>query len=217
MGYLNEVTKVPMTRILHLTHFKNLPGIIAAGGLWSPNHMPPDVAPSSIAYGHIQSRRANRVVSCGPGGTLADYTPFYFGERSPMLYANHSGHVSSNPIGQRPLVYLVATAEDVHRAGLGWVFTDGHAVIAFTSFFNDLTDLARLDWTTIHARQWADTIQDPDRKRRKQAEFLVHRFFPWRLVRGIVVMDPQMATQVRQILTDAGATTAVHAQPAWYY
>jgi hypothetical protein len=45
-----------------------------------------------------------------------------------------------------------------------------------------------------------DTTEDGDRKRRRQAEFLVHRFFPWTLVDEIGVMTRQMAHDVQQIL-----------------
>lgn len=206
-----------MTPILHLTHLGNLPAILATGGLWSPSQMPQGAQPASIAHGHIQSRRATRVVPCGPGGTLHDYVPFYFGERSPMLYANHTGYVAGNQGGQAPLVYLVAYAQQVAAAGHGWVFTDGHAVIAFTRFFDDFAHLNQVDWQTVHAQWWNDTPQDPDRKRRKQAEFLVHGFFPVGLVREIVVLNQQVRAQVNQVLNAAGVALPVRVDPAWYY
>ena len=43
---------------------------------------------------------------------------------------------------------------------------------------------------------------DPDLKRRKQAEFLVHTFFPWHLFLAIVVMDEDIQNSVEQYLLD---------------
>lgn len=75
--------------ILHITNVGNLPAILQLGGLWSNNHLPAGgPAPISSAHANIQARRAATVVPCGLGGGLHHYVPFYFGERSPMLYAN---------------------------------------------------------------------------------------------------------------------------------
>jgi len=207
-----------MTQILHLTNVANLSEIVRAGGLWSPNRMPPTVTPSTIAHSDIQQRRATFQVPAGPGGVLHDYVPFYFGERSPMLYANHTGYVPSNAAGQRPLVYLVSTVDAVVATASRWVFTDGHAVIRITRFFESLADLpGAVDWSVVHAKQWADTREDPDRKRRKQAEFLVHEFFPLDLVEEIAVMDDTMRTQVEQIVAPIGRALRVSTRREWYY
>jgi len=134
-----------------------------------------------------------------------------------MLYANHGGHVLSNPHGQAPLIYLVSRAQDVAAAGLGFVFTDGHAVMAYTNFYGHLDRLSQLDWSAVRSRWWEDTPDHPDRKRKKQAEFLVHQFFPMSLMRGIVVYDDLRLHQVRQILSSVGHNLPVTKHAAWYY
>lgn len=141
--------------VLHLTHIGNLPSILAAGGLWSTNHRPSSVAaPLSSAHDNIQARRAHTPVPCGPGGVLHDYVPFYFGARSPMLYANHKGFVPNNPHGQAPLIYLVSDVQTLVSAGCAWVFTDGHAEMlrALTKASANLADLENLDWQAVHTR-----------------------------------------------------------------
>jgi len=77
-----------MTPVYHVTHVSNLPGMLADGGLTCVAKLRQRGASAyrDIAYPHIQDRRANKGVPCGPGGTLADYVPFYFAPRSPMLY-----------------------------------------------------------------------------------------------------------------------------------
>ena len=44
-------------------------------------------------------------------------------------------------------------------------------------YFDSEADLGEVDFAATEARDWRDTDDDPDRKRRKQAEFLVHDFF----------------------------------------
>ena len=206
------------TPILHLTHHLNLPTLLRSGALWAPNHRPPELPqPRSAAHEHLQERRSRKRVPCGPGGVLHDYAPFYFGARSPMLYANHKGYVKSNPEGQRPLVYLVSSAERVRAGGHTFVFTDGHAVAAYSRFFHDLRDLAKVDWEVAHTREWKDTEEDPDRKRRKQAEFLVFRSAPADLFEEVVVLDRGIQAQVAEVVQGCGANLPVRIDRSWYY
>src|SRR5262245_35622458 len=89
-------------------------------------------------------------------------------------------------------------------AKLAFVFTDGHGTMApLTDFFDDLSQLNRIDWQLMRVRYWADTLEDPDRARRRQVEFLVHRFFPWDLVVDIGVINSRVKKQVEQILQGA--------------
>ena len=47
-----------------------------------------------------------------------------------------------------------------------------------TQFFNQPEYFAKLDWDTIYSEKWHNTQQDPDRQRRKQAEYLVKKCVP---------------------------------------
>jgi hypothetical protein len=83
-----------MTRVYHITHVQNLQSIIAHNGLWCDNsRQERELDTIGIAHDHIKQRRARRRVHLGAQGTLADYVPFYFAPRSPMLYAIHTGWV----------------------------------------------------------------------------------------------------------------------------
>lgn len=211
------MTSIP-TPIYHITHINNLASIRAAGGLRSLNLMRlARTGYTNIAYFGIQYRRATTQVPCGAGGTLHDYVPFYFAPRSPMLYTIHRGNVGGYDQGQGPIVHLVSTAEAVRTAGLSFVFTDGHGTIALTEFFDDLAQLNQVHWEVMESRYWFDTPEDCDRKRRRQAEFLVHNFFPWQLVTEIGVIDPTMRAQVVRLLQNATHQPAVTVHPDWYY
>ncbi len=179
----------------------------------------------SIAYDTIKERRKRRRVEnlrgekIAAGGVLADYVPFYFCNRSPMLGAIHKGRVPAYQGGQKDVVYLVAHAETVAAKLQDWCFTNGHAVEAVTDFFSDLKDLNRLDWEAVRTWRWGGKwlLGNPDIIRRKQAEFLVHIRFPWSLFYSIGVVDAGRAAQVREVIAEASHKPRVTAEPSWYY
>ena len=59
----------------------------------------------------------------------------------------------------------------IAAAKAGFVFTDGHAIMQLSKFYDDLGYLTEIDWDIMEEKYWRDTIEDPDRKRRRQAEF----------------------------------------------
>ena len=206
--------------ILRFFHIDNLDGILTRGGMYAPNHAPNDgIVYKAIHSQPVQNTRSNYRVPVGPAGCLHDYIPFYFGCHSPMMLQLKTGQVAGHHGGQRPLIYSVYYAEDVAAAGCRFVFTDGHGIAAFTQFFDDLVQLHRVDWKTVKLKQWADTADDNDRQRRKQAEFLVHRFVPWDLIYGIAVIDERMKLKVEAILAGHPEVRQpiVKVLPNWYY
>lgn len=206
------------TLIYHITHVDNLPLIIGYGGLrCCADLRSSGVAYRDIAYGHIQDRRASTRVPCGPRGALHDYVPFYFAPRSPMLYTINQGNVATYQEGQGSVVHLVSTVQAVQQAGERYVFTDGHATMAVSGFYEDLADLAQIDWPLMTSRYWFDTQQYLDRRRRRQAEFLVHRFFPWELVMAIGVLSEAMRGRAEVALADAEHRPVLELRRGWYY
>jgi len=181
-----QSTAVPA--IYHITHIKNLERIVREGGLFC-DRTAQDFKAVNIGHQHIKDRRLKRIVELSPGGTVGDYVPFYFAPRSPMLYVIDRGGVIGYEDGQKPVVYLSSSTEAVSKAGLPFVFTEGHAEMAYTDFYNNLDDLDKVDWRLMGEKYWHDTDEDGDRKRRRQAEFLVHEFFPWKSVSYIGVYD----------------------------
>lgn len=216
-----------MTPIYHITHIKNLPAILREDGLRCDAEAERrGLCAQSIAYDTIKERRRRRSVmnlrgeTVGAGGLLPEYVPFYFCNRSPMLGAIHKGQVPAYQGGQREVVYLVSSVEAVAAAnGLRWCFTDGHAVEAVTDFFDRLADLTKVDRAAVETWRWGGKwlLSDPDVKRRKQAEFLVHGRFPWRLVTQLGVLDACMATDVRRVIAGTGHLPGVTIEPKWYY
>jgi hypothetical protein len=135
-----------------------------------------------------------------------------------MLFAIHKRSVEGYAGGELEVLHLFSTVEAVAAARLGWVLTDGHAEMApLTSFYNRLADLDKIDWEIMKSRYWFDSDEHPDRKRRRQAEFLVHDFFPWHLIQGIGVFGETTATRVREILAKANHKPEVSIKRGWYF
>lgn len=205
------------TTIYHITHIDNLPGILAQGGLWCDRRrLSMHLATVDIAHDDLKMRRLSTTVPVAGKGCLGDYVPFYLANRSPMLYSIHTGHVAGYRGGQSNVIYLCSSAERVAQSTTNWCFTDGHAVEAVTGFYDRLDDLGKLDWDVIQSWSWRNRDADFDRKRRKQAEFLVHDFFPWSLVEQVAVIDRGMAEQVGSRLAGVGQPPVV-IERSWYY
>jgi hypothetical protein len=148
-----------MTTIYHITHLKNLERIVKTKGLWCDAERVKQKFDSvGIAHQSLKDRRARTVVSVAAEGTLADYVPFYFANRSPMLYSIHTGHVEGYDGGQEDVIYLVSSVERVAKGKRQWCFTDGHAVEAVTDFFCDVDELAQVDWEVINHWSWKKAL-----------------------------------------------------------
>jgi hypothetical protein len=148
----------------------------------------------------IKMVRRMKPVPVHPYRFVGDYVPFYYAPRSPMMSAISYGHVPRYT-DSKNLVYLVSSLAAVDTAGLSWVCTDGNARTATTQFFNSWTDLEeQTDWEVMHARYWANTESDGDRKRRRMAELLVLDYFPLELVSAIFVHNQRVAEKIRTSL-----------------
>lgn len=206
------------TPIYHVTHCaRNLASILQEDGLLSFHEMKRrGISYQNISYDHIQDRR-ERTMVFGTGYCLHDYVPFHFAPRSPMLYTIHRGNVPAYAEGQASLIYLESTAQAATNAGFQCAFTDGHPTMAITEFFSDLVQLDRVSWPVMCSHMWNDTQQQPDRKRRRQAEFLVYKQFPINLISKIVVINARVQAEVLEILSGFDVVLPVQIKPEWYY
>jgi hypothetical protein len=204
-----------MARIYHFTDLANIAAILAAGELRC--HGTADCA-VDVADATIKSRRMTKRVPCGPGGTVGDYVPFYFAPRSPMMFRIQRGGVEDVSSDPSRLVYLVSSTEAVIEARHAYAFTDGNAAAAFTEFHADADRLADVvDWRLMKATMWANTPDDPDRRRRRGAEFLVHRALPFDLVEELGVHDAAAGSAVEARVAEAGWEILVRIRPGWYF
>jgi len=208
------------TPVYRLLHVDNLRVCLQRAALHAPFHTPDDgLAYRTIHNEAIQRDRRERLIPCGPRGVIHDYVSFYFGPRSPMLLQLKTHRVPGYEESQEPLIYLVSTAQAIQRSGTGFVFSDGHGIASYTQWYDDLAYLDRVDWEAVYALYWQDTVEDMDRQRRKQAEFLVYRRCDWALIGEVGVINGNMRSHVQGIL--AGFPKSLHrpvrVHPGWYY
>lgn len=171
----------------------------------------------NIAHADIQSKRSRVRVPCGPGGYLNDYVPFYFAPRSPMLCAISHDRVAGYAGSQSDVVYLTSSTEQVAVARLRFAFTDGHAVMSLSGFYDNLDDLGKIDWPLMKSKYWSSTEEDPDRPRRRQAEFLAFHSLSLDLVTELTVMNQSIANQMRKALVESGTEIPVAVRSNWYF
>ena len=143
-------------KIYHITHVDNLPGILAAGGLWSDaKRIELGLDCQVVGMSSIKARRLALPVKCHTGTKVGQYVPFYLCPRSIMLYILHMGNHEEVTYrgGQGPIVHLVAdlqaTAAWVDSQERRWAFTNGNAGAYVTRFFSDLHRLYPLEAVVV--------------------------------------------------------------------
>ena len=216
----------PMPRnpkIYHITHVKNLEGILERGGLLSDALMLQEGGPAlAVGMSKIKRRRLEEIeVTCHPGTKVGEYVPFYFCPRSIMLYILHKGDHPEIDYGegQEPIIHLEADLQEViHWAqskNIKWAFTYGNAGAYAVEFGCSSSGLKKLGWEAIAATDF----RDGDVKERKQAEFLVYGFFPFELISRIGVYSNRIRERVTQTLLRHGQLAGVDVQviKEWYY
>lgn len=203
--------------VYHFTRVEHLTIIVQRGLLCDA--LADEVLQVEVGNRGIKAQRARRVVPVAPGGVVADYVPFYYAPRSPMMFAIHCGNVSTYSEGCERLVYLVSTLERLHAAQLTVVGTDRNAVLEIADFSRELAEMVGLvDWPLMKARYWSNTEEDPDRRERRQAECLVHRLVPWSLIDTVVAKSEPVAAEVRAVLARIGSDQPrISVRPGLYF
>jgi hypothetical protein len=205
------------TRILHFTHLSNLPSIVEHG-LLSDTRAQGTVAGVEVGKPEIKTYRRETPVHVPPGGVVADYVPFYFAPRSPMMYVIHRGAVPELQGGSDMLVYLTTTVEDLVANGAKLVVTDRNAVLGYAEQTDDLDCLDEIiDWQLMRAMFWNDTPEEPERKERRMAECLVHGSVPWSVVDGVVTKTASRAVEVSSLIAEAPHRPPVAPTSDWYF
>lgn len=203
------------TYIYRIIHKENLQILIDEGKLVSPN-LATNKNYIPIGEQKLINLRGDKKVMIYPFGTLKDYISFYFGERSPMLYCLAKGY-NVPKLDQENIIYLVSSIEKLIYSQVEFIFTDGHSYAAITQFFNKIEDLNKIDWKTVKSRSWNNTEDDPDRKRRKEAECLVYKELTLDNILEIVVYNQNANNYISNVLNRNRLNIPVKIKPAWYY
>lgn len=203
---------------MHFTHVQHLRTVVERGLLSGTVAQAVGVLQVEVGRQDIKQRRRTTPVPLPPGGVVADYVPFYFAPRSPMMFVIDRGNVPTYQSGCDDLVYLVTTLERLVDLGLRPICSDRNATIAVATFSSVIGDLDTLvDWDLMAAQWWYNTPEAPDRKERRMAECLVHGLVPWAAFTEVVTKTATCAETARHVLAAAGVATKVRVRPGWYF
>lgn len=183
------------TPVFHFTHLNNLATIASFGLQCDADVQLTDRLRQEVGNREIKSMRRSREVPVPPGGVVADYVPFYFAPRSPMMYAIARGNVPTYQNGCDDVVYLCSTLGRLRAAGAPVILTDRNAVLETAGFASSADDLA-IDWPLMHERYWHDTPEHPDRREKRTAECLVYRLVEPSAIAAVVTRTDAVAGRV---------------------
>jgi len=202
--------------IYRIIHRDNLYSILKKGKIFAPNFSK-DKNYISIGETELIEHRSELTIPIKPFGNIKDYVAFYFGVRSPMLYCIKKGF-DVKKRDQSEIIYLISSIEKINELNKKFVFTDGHAYASFTQFYNEESKLDNIDWKAVKLIRWNNTNDDPDRKRRKQAECFIHKFIEVKGLLGVAVYNKECYNYIQQTLKDTSSSNIkLIIKSNWYY
>ena len=129
-----------------------------------------------------------------------------------MLYA-----LKMQSIQQDDIVYFMTSIQVIQKQSLPFVFIDVHAIRRLTNFYTNLENLREIDWDVMKSKVWTDTDDDPNRKARRQAEFLVHNEVPLSACLGFAVYSNRAKKRVEKLLENNDLHLRVATRTQFYY
>jgi hypothetical protein len=190
----------------HMTHGSNLASIFAAGALVSKNGLIATKANIvDISNPGIQEWRNQKIVPQA-NRSIHDYVPLYFGFKTPMVAC-----VQKN---NEKIVFLRFSLDILELPGV--IISDGNARSDSTVFrrFSSIDDLGFLDVRTVLGVKYAN---DPEKKRRKQAEVLVPDRLDVRQILDIICYSEAARLAIERHAKKAGLCFKIHVNPGWYF
>jgi hypothetical protein len=203
--------------LFRITHVANLPWLLG-NGLHCANGAVQD--PNFVAIGNpdLIGKRAHRQVPVAPGGTLADYVPFYFTPKSPMLLNIKTGYNGITKRANQEIVVLVSSCQAMAHNGVPVLFTDRHAYTATAAWSANSADLATMiDWDILRRHDFARSDAYPDKMERYQAEALAHRHVPPGALLGVGCVSEAVKPAIESQIQAAGLGLSVFVRPTWYF
>jgi hypothetical protein len=108
-----------------------------------------------------------------------------------MLYVIQYGYNQVKVTPSEDIVYCVSSVQQLLNTNLDFVFTDGHSIEKLSTQYEpkDVINIDKLlDFRAINDKKFKDQ-NDLDKKRRKQAEFLVDGDIPIQAILGYIVYN----------------------------
>lgn len=201
--------------IWRIVHRDNMPWMLDHGVHCANSSV---LAPDYVRIGNpdLIDKRRHRPVPIAPGGTLADYVPFYLTPFSVMMKNIRSGR----GVPQRPneeIVILVSSLHRIVELGLPFVFTNAHAFPDWTDYYSDLARLDQIDWPLLQRRDFKRDPEDPRKMERYQAEALIHRHLPVEGLLGLVCYTEAVKNQLDREIQARNLHLKAYTRTGWYF
>jgi hypothetical protein len=176
----------------HFTHIENLDSILKNGLICTNKKNAKNILHKNVASEGIQNRRSTMTVTCGPGGNVHDYVPFYFTTTNPMLL----GLTNSKNIDQPFLIFFAIPIEKLMEDNV--IFTDASAnTLETPNFYSEADDLSKLNWTAIDYKKWSSPTDE--HRHQRMAEVLIYDSLPIDWVSNIIVWNQAFMDETKKI------------------
>lgn len=195
-----------------ITHIDNMPYILKHGFVLPSSPLRSD-SYINIGDSLVIEARKNKLVN---NSSIYECIPFYFGPRTPMLYVIQNGHNGVTRVEPENIIYCVVRLNDIIISNIDCIFSDGH-ILNFLSSLYDKNQLSNINniinATDVYAKYWKSD-DDPDLKRRKEAELLAKSDIPSDMIAGFVVYNDN----AKNILIDMGVpSNKIFINPNYYF
>jgi hypothetical protein len=206
-------TKIWLYRITHIANLEHdlLHGLhIAKSPYANPHYF-------QIGDSTLINYRKDIAAPDPPGGTLADYIPFYLGPRSPMLFQIATGWEDIQKYPQEDIIYYITSLAVIKSAGLHYFFIDGHARSRTSTAYTVEADLQKLDWDAIYATNWRSDDSDLRRKEKKQSKLLVKGYVPFSCIEHLGVFNKNAEQKVVYLFNSHSINIPIKISPQKLY
>lgn len=206
----NCIRKHNLYYLIHATHKDNLEQILDVGLCSDKLLREQNLGSHSLANATVQSIRDDKEVylfgSIKKG--IHDCVPLYMSWRTPTLYS-----FIKEATPAKVIHILVDTCKVLTRTGCTYCFTDGNAASQYTKQYVLLTKLDNLDWFSIKNDNW---MGEPEKIRRKNAEFLIYPKVEVADFYRIIVYDKSCASEINELLKKKRIDVKVDINPKYY-
>lgn len=178
-----KLNKIPFGGLFYTAHLNNIKSILEFGILSHNLVYQQGIANVDISNQQVNARR-NRVES-SLGGNIHDFAPLYFNPKNPMLYV-----LCMN--GKREDLILLKINPHILLVD-NVAFSDGNAAVQTTTFYKNIEDFNKLNWTIIKDNYWTNY---PDGKRIKCSEVLVYQKIPVYYITDLFVYNESTLNKI---------------------
>ncbi len=195
-------------RIYHLTHIRNLAGMVSERAILAGARGVVELSPEEL--------RAERTAVIVPGGSarpLGDYVPFFLSPDADLWQSLRAGiphprlSLDARQAETTDFVFVVSNVRQVVAAGGDYVNADDNAEDVTTRFATTREDADRM---LFRLRNDADAWSP------RNAELLVADRFPLESVTLIGVGNDKVRAAVREILNGSDFTPKLSVYPPWF-